>query len=198
MQKLTKELAKKLMAAKGEARGATLKVDWEHVLQEKGGKGLRKLEAKMAELGYPLKYKEIKAMRFYPIGMDVISMLAIKELFNYDEKKFEEMGGSVVQFSLFLKVLMKYFLSIPTVAKEVSKMWKRHYTIGDMSVSEINEEKKYVILRLENFQIHPIYCPIIRGYLAKVLGMVVKSLATCEETKCAFKGDKYHEYLMKW
>lgn len=186
------------MQIKGESRGVTLKVDWEYILQEKGEKGLRKLEAKMAELGYPLKYKEIKPMHFYPIGMDVLSMLAIKELFNYDEKKLEEMGGSVVKFSLFLKVVLKYFLSIRAFAKEVPKMWRRHYTIGDFKAVEINEKKKYVILRLENFQTHAIFCPIIRGYLAKVLGMAVKSSASCKETKCAFKGDEYHEFLLKW
>jgi len=198
MVKLTKELAKKLMAIKGEARGVTLKVDWEYILQEKGKKGLSKLEAKMADLGYPLKYKEIKPMHFYPIGMDAISMLAIKELFNYDEKKFEEMGGSVVKFSLFLKVLLKYFFSIQIVAKEIPKMWQRHYTIGDLRAHEIREEKKYAILRLKDFQVHPIFCPIIKGYLAKVLGMVVKSSATCKETKCPFRGDEYHEFLIKW
>ena len=62
-QKLTKELAKELIKIKGEARGETLKVDWEYVLQKEGEKGLKRLETKMAELGFPIKYKEIRKER---------------------------------------------------------------------------------------------------------------------------------------
>ena len=43
------------MKVKGEVRGAGLKVDWEFILREKGEEGLKRVEDRMAELGFPLK-----------------------------------------------------------------------------------------------------------------------------------------------
>jgi len=197
-QKLTKEVAKELVKIKGEARGVTLKTDWDFILLKKGKEGLEKLEAKMAELGFPIKHKEIKVMNFYPIGMDAISMLAIKELFNFDEKDFEELGAYELKLSFFLKIFLKYFSSLQLMAKEAPKAWQEHYTVGKLQISEINEEKAYIVLRIENFNIHPLYCFVLKGYFSKIIQMAVKTPVTCQETKCPFKGDKYHEFLIKW
>jgi len=197
-QELTKEMAKKLMEIKGEARGITLKVDMEFVLKEKGQEGLKKLEEELEKLGYPIKYKEINIGAFYPIGLDVINILAIKKLFGFDEKKLKEMGMTVPKFSFFIKLILKYFFSIKRVLKEISKTWRDHYTVGDLKVIEVNEEKKYLILRLENFDIHPVCCPTIEGYFMTTCQMVVKGQTTCTETKCTFRGDEYHEFLIKW
>lgn len=198
MKQLTKELAQKLMEVKGEARGMTLKTDWQFILLKEGKEGLKKLEDRMAELGVPIKYKEIKSMDFYPIGLDVISMLAIKELFHFDEKDFEEMGGSAIKFSLILKIFMKYFVPLRSIANQVPKMWREHYTIGDLEMPEFSEGEKYIILRLKNFRVHPIYCISTKGYFSKIAEMLVKSSVDCEETKCVFRGDEYHEFLLKW
>ena len=110
-EKITRETVKKLMAIPGEARGVTLKVDWEFILRKEGKEGLEKLERKMAELGYPLKFEEIKTMDFYPIGLDALSMTVIGEVFNYDKQKFIEIGETALKFSIFLKVFLKYFVS---------------------------------------------------------------------------------------
>ena len=195
---LTKKEADKLMKIEGEVRGMAPKVDLEFIIEKKGEQGLKKVETKMAELGFPLKYKEIRVMDFYPLGMDVILMLVIKEVFNFDEKDFEQWGRSVVKFSLFLKIFMKYFSSLKLTAKQIPKIWRKYYTVGNLEIPEFSEERRYAILRMRNFQIHPIYCNILGGYYSKVTEMVVKAPVTCKETKCMFRGDKYHEYLLTW
>jgi len=58
--KLTKEFAQKLMEIKGEVRGVAFRTDTEYILREKGEEGLKKLEDKMARLGYPIKYKKLR------------------------------------------------------------------------------------------------------------------------------------------
>jgi hypothetical protein len=65
-QELTKEIIKKLMEIKGEAKGVTFKTDAEHILKEKGDEGLKRLEAELESLGCPIKYQQIKAMAFLP------------------------------------------------------------------------------------------------------------------------------------
>lgn len=195
---LTKREAENLMKIKGEVRGMALKVDLDFVLEKKGEQGLKRVEAKMAELDFPLKHKEIAPMDFYPMGLGALSLLAIKEVFNFDEKDLERWGAAVVKFSLIMKIFMKYFGSLKLIAQQVPKIWQKHYTIGALEMPDFSEEKRYVILRVRNFQIHPIYCLIHKGYFTKVAEMVVKASATCKETKCVFKGDKYHEFLLTW
>jgi len=195
---LTKKEAENLMKIKGEARGMTFKVDYEFIIEYKGEQGLKKVEAKMEELGFPLKYKEIRPMDFYPIGLSAIFLLAIKETFNFDEKDLEKWGRSVIKFSLIMKIFMNYFGSLKLVAQQIPNIWRKHYTVGNLEMPEFSEEKRYAILRLRNFHISPIHCSIYRGYFAKTTEMVIKAPVICKETKCMFKGDKYHEFLLKW
>ena len=197
-EKITREKAQKFMSIPGEARGVTLKVDWEYVLKKEGEQGLKKVEEKMAELGYPLKFNEIKTMDFYPLGLDALSMAVIAELFNYDKDTFIEIGEMAVKFSIFLKVFLKYFVSPQQVVSEAPKMWRKHYSTGDLKIIEFNMDKGYAVLRLENFSLHKIHCYNLLGYFSKILEMIMKAKVTGEEKKCTFEGDKYHEYFLKW
>lgn len=195
---LTKKEAENLMKIKGEVRGMTFKVDYEFILEEKGEEGLKKVEDRMAVLGYPLKYQEIKTMDFYPIGLSAIFLIVIKEVFNFNEQDLERWGRSVVKFSLIMKIFMKYFVSLELIAKQIPTIFRKHYTIGELKMPEYSEEKKYVILKLRNFQLTPIHCSIYKGYFAKTAEMVVKTPVTCKERKCMFRGDEYHEFLLTW
>src|SRR3989344_5526915 len=109
-QNLSKELAQKIMETKGEARGTALKTDSDFVLREKGEEGLMAVEKTLKELGFPIKYKEINTMEFYPIGLRIISILAIKETFVLSYEQIEEMGQSAPKVSLIVKLFLKYFL----------------------------------------------------------------------------------------
>ncbi len=199
-QELTKEIAKKLMEIKGEARGVTFKTDTEYILKEKGEEGLKKVEEELEKLSYPIKYKEIKTMEFYPVGLRALSLIVAKKVFNFDDEKIKEMGFFATKKSLIIKLFIRYFLSVQRVVfKEAPKMWGKHFTVGELVPVELNEEKKYAILRLKDFALHPIYCTYLGGYFCGVLQMLVKTpQLTFEETKCIFKGDEYHEYLVKW
>jgi len=199
-QELTKELAKKLTEVEGEVRGVVLKTDGEYVLKEKGEEGLKKVEEELEKIGYPIKYREIKTMEFYPVGLRVISLLVIKSVFNFDDEKIKEIGVFATKVSLIIKIFTRYFLSVERVFFiEAPKIWRKHWTKGDLIPIELNEEKKYAILRLQNFSLHSIYCVYLGGYFCGVLSMLLRATKMIpEETKCVFRGDEYHEYLIKW
>jgi|YelNatPaOPRAMG01_1025707.scaffolds.fasta_scaffold08839_2 hypothetical protein len=200
LQGLTKEVAQKLMEIKGEVRGVVFKTDAEYVLKEKGEEGLKKVEEELEKLGYPIKYKEIKVMGFYPVGLRALSLLAIKKVFDFDEEKIREIGFFATKVSLIVKLFIRSFLSVERVFfKEAPRLWKKHWNVGELIPVELDEAKKYGILRLKNFSLHPIFCCFLEGYFAGVAQMVIKSpQITCQETKCTFRGDEYHEYLIKW
>ena len=195
---ITKQDIQKLKAIKGDTRGVAFKADGEFILIREKEEGLKRLEERMKELGHPIKYEEIKSMDFYPIWLRGLELLVIKELFDFQRKDFQELGAFQTKTSLIVRAFMKFFISPEVLSGQVSKIWRRYYSVGDLSVSEMNTKNKFAILHLKNFALHPLHCQLLEGYFANAEKMVVGSPVTCEETKCIFKGDEYHEFYLRW
>ena len=195
---ITKEIAQELMSIKGETRGMAIKDDFEYVLLKKGKEGLEKLENEMKNLGYPIKYKDIKVMNFYPSGLEPIVMIATNKVFDFTKEDFRELGKFSARLPLIIRLFMKYFGSLDMIVKNIQKMWRTYYTKGNLKVVDFNKDKRYVIVRLEDFALHPFYCIGLEGYFSTIVSMVIKGSATCQETKCVHRGDDYHEFLVKW
>lgn len=197
---LNKEIVTKLMAMPGEARGVVFKTDGDYVLKQAGEDGLRKLEEELSTLGCPIDYKGINALSFYPIGLRIISLLAIKKVFAFDDVKIKELGAFASKTSLMVKLFINYFLSVHEVFfEEAPKIWHKHYSVGDFTPIELDEKKKYGIVQIKNYQFHPVFCVYLGSYLCGFFQMLIKSPSfTFEETKCSFRGDGYHEYTIKW
>jgi predicted hydrocarbon binding protein len=195
---ITKEILKKLMKIKGETRGSSIKGDLEYIVFREGKEGLKQFEEEMERIGYPIKYKEIEAMGFYKIGLEAITFLVMKKLFDFHEEDFVRMGEFNSKVSIILRLFIKYFASLDLLLKQAPKIWRDSYTVGDLKITEVNEEKRYVIVRLENFYHHPLHCFTVKGYMYSIIKMIKKGSVTCQETKCVHKGDKYHEFLLEW
>jgi len=203
MQEITKEEIEKLMSLDIKARGVVLKTDSKYVLEKMGKAELKKVETCLEVMGHRLEYKKIEDMAFYPAGLRMLSLLAIKETFKLDEKEIKEMGFLATKKSAIVRVFAKYFVSVGRVfSEEAPRLWQKHWTRGTLNPIELNQEKKYAILRLEDFDLHPLYCSVyLPGYFSGILQMVVNtSQVKCEPTKCTFslKGDDCHEYLLEW
>ncbi len=198
MEKLIpKEDLEKAMKMEGEARGAAIREHLDYILQKEGKEGLGKIEKELAGVGLP-RYGEIKNTNFYPIGLYALTHEAIEKIFHYNEAEFEDMGRFNAKFSLVIRLFMRYFVSLEKITKEVSNMWRRYYTVGTLTAPEYDAEKKYVILRLEDFAPYPTYCYMVRGYFAELLEIIVKTKVAVKETKCIFRGDQYNEFLLTW
>jgi len=136
---ISKKTIDQLMQAKGEVRGVVLKTDEEYIIKEKGEEGVEKLERRLKELGHPIKYNEIKIMSFYPVGLRALSLLTIKEVFNFSDEDIRKMGTFATKMSLIIRLFTKYFLSKERVVmKESPKMWKKHWTVGKLVPVELN------------------------------------------------------------
>lgn len=199
-QELTKEAAQKLMEIKGECRGMHLKNDAQYILAKKGEGALKKVEKELERLGCPIKYKEIRAFNFYPVGLRAVSLLAIKKVLNLTDEDIRDLCGYAAGVSLIVKLYLKFFYSIPKIVEKASKIWREYFTVGELKITDYNEEKGYCILQKKGLDLHPLFCgPCLEGYIANLVKMVVKSgKVTCKETKCPFRGDKLHEFLVKW
>ncbi|MFH0791929.1 MAG: hypothetical protein V1905_01815 [bacterium] len=162
------------------------KTDEDYIVREKGAEGLRQLEDLLHALKCPLVYSEIKTMDFYPLRWRIISLLAIKEQFDFSDEKIKEMGTAAPKFSLITKIFIKYFSNISLTIKQVPSIWKRHYGVGELTATMADENARIVILRLIDLNIHPVFCVYLSGYFSTIAQMVTGSQVLCRETKCFF------------
>ncbi len=197
-EKITKEVIEKLMQVKGECRGAVLKADADFILREEGKQALKKFEQKMAELGYPINYKETKDVDFFPLGLRAVQLLVLQKFFGFNREKFRQLGKFQSKAPLFIKLFVRFFVSLEMVNKKAPEMWKKHFTVGDLEVQEFSNEKRRGLVVLKNFDLHPLVCWVLEGYFASIVSMTVGNEVACEEIKCTFKGDDSHVFSVKW
>lgn len=195
---ISKNELEELMSLKGEVKGTGIKTHGDFILKEEGRRGLKRLEDALAGAGYPIKFKDVKSTIFYPFGVEAIVLLAIKRLFNYDDKKFNEMGRFHAKSSLLIRLFMKYFVSMERIAKQGPNLWRKYFSVGDLEIIEIDKKKKCVILRVKNFKFHPLHCQVLTGSIPIIIQMIVGQKVEGKETKCIYRGDEYHEFLLQW
>ena len=194
---ISKEEFEELMKTEGEVRGVAFQTETNFVLEKKGKDVLKKLEDEMARLGHP--YSNIKAMEFYPLGLLIVALTIIKKLLNFTDEDFQEMGKFEAKSSLIIRISMKYFVSLDRIVKEVPKMWRKYYSIGDFQITGLNKEKKEAVMKIENFDLHPILCQVFIGYFTSLIKMITKSdQITCEKTECSSENSECHQFYIKW
>lgn len=197
--KSIKEIIKEVMAAKGEVRGLILRQDLEYILKKKGKEGLKKVERCLEDWGHPMRYKEIKNTGFYPAGLRALTLLAAQEIFDWQEQEIKNLCAYHLRAPLAMRLFMKYFVSLSRVLEKAQAMWRDYWTVGEMKIIEFNKKEKYIILELKDFDLHPIFCCCLGGYLQEITEFVTRNPeAICKEIDCSFLGGTSHKYLLKW
>jgi hypothetical protein len=195
--KISEQERQRIMLIPGMVRGVVFKTDFEYILNKLGEEKALLLKNKLSGWKIPINYQEIKPLDWYPVGLRVISLLAIQETFGWGDKEIFNLGSSSPKYSFPAAMLMKYFVSIRVAVKEASKLWQKHYSVGKLVVAKIDE--KEVVLQLKDFKIHPVLCVSLEGYFFCIAHYVIRSKEiTIQETKCVFRGDPFHEYSIKW
>jgi len=197
---LNKEIAQRIMKFEGKIRGMDLIADAEFILEKEGREALKRVEEKLKTIGFPIEYEKIKSMDFYPGGMKALSLLAIKEVLGYTDREIEEMGKAAPKISFIIKIFIKYFGPISKFFyAQTPKIWEKYWTVGKFIPVKLEEKEKWAIVRVEELDLHSIYCIYLKGYFSTVTKMVTGGQKiTCQETKCPFKGNEFHEFLLKW
>jgi len=110
------------------------------------------------------------------------------------------MGEAATKYGFLVRVVLKYFLSIKQAWQMCSLAWKKYYQVGRVEPIEFNEKEKYIILHHKDFKIHPILCTYLYWGIFVGFGRFTAKTKkiTVEESKRMFKGDPYHEIVMRW
>jgi len=198
--KLTKKEADRIMKVKGNTVGAVLKTDYQFILSKKGEEGVRKVEARLKELNCPVKFKEISTFKLYPESQGCLTMLVMLEVFGWDESKVFDLAYHAPFNSQVTKFIVGNLLSVEKAFQNASTYWRKFADFGDLSSPEYNIEKKYGVLRLENFKkYHPTAEEYMRVFLIRLFEIITQSKnVKVVLTKSLFKGDTYDEFKITW
>jgi len=195
---LKKEL-ERMMAIDAYTRSVVLKAHADYILKKEGRQGLEKVEKAMAELGWPVNLKKIDIFSWKRDGLLVGVALVAKTIFNWPDEEVFLMGKEAARSSFLVRLTLRYLISPKIAFKNAYRLWERYYKFGKLETVELNEKEKYAILRVIRPKVHPIVCNYYKGYITQIGEYILgKGKVQVIETKCQFKGDPYHEYLIKW
>jgi len=198
-QVITRTEFQDIVKLEGQVRGSALNTDAAYIQSQEGKEGIHRVEESFRHLGYPLGYKHIKDMGWYPICVRVLSLRLIQDTFDLQDDDIVRMGDMAPKFSFIVKVFMT-FINLPERAlSRIPEYWGMHYSIGDMRVATVDERAGYMVVQLDNFNIHPVFCRYFEGYFRRLMqfGFVTQEVRG-RETKCVFDGAPYHEYHIAW
>jgi len=195
---INKKEAEKLMGIPGKTRGESFRGMIDYIREKSGEEDLKRLEKELNDLGYPLDFNNIEKLGWYPIGLGGICLTILRRIFNWKDEDFIDMGDSIPKFSFITKISMGYLSSPHSIFKIAPKYWRKYFTVGDMELVEWNEKEKYGILRLRNFKVQSDHCLFNLGFLRQMGKLAGLKEVTVQETKCPFRGDSYHEFIIRW
>ncbi len=183
----------------GKVRGEPLIDDIKYIENLKGKKEAEKIRKEMLKIEPEFDYNNIKGMSWYPGRWQILSLSLIKNYFNWKEEDFIKMGYAAPINSFIVKTILRYFVSLEKTCREVPTYWQKHWSIGDLELAEFSTKKKKIVFELRNFKGHPSLCAAFKGYAKRITEMSIKdSIVKVEETRCPYKGDKYHRFKITW
>lgn len=188
-----------LMNITGRVRGAVFETDAAYIRNRYGDEGLGKLNAALAEVAQPIDYESVNSMEWFPLGLRALSLLVIKDVFNWNDEQIKEMGDAAPKYSFIVKLLMKFFVSPAVAFQHAPEYWVKHYDIGKLDAVELDEEGRRAVIHLHDFRVHPIYCRYLEGYFQRLFKfMYPKSRIEIKETKCMCNHSPHHEFIVTW
>lgn len=199
-QVISQEKAQKLSIIEGKTRGIAMKPDVQFILRKKGKEGLKEVEGKMEELGTPMDLDNIKTGDMYPIGIRTIFLLAAKEVLDFSNEDIKEMGEEVPKYSSIIRFFMRSFMmDQEKFFQKAPVFWERFVTIGRVSVPFFDEKEKKAVVRLEGFNVDPVFCPYVEGVFSSFVKIITgNKQVKSQESHCFFHGGDYHEFTLEW
>ncbi len=198
-KKSLQEIADELKKFKGKVRGEAFRTRANFIRQKEGEEGIKRLENKMAQLGAPVKFDEIKPTEWVNEGVNSLCVPVAKEIFNWTEEDVFELGKFAFKTSFLTRSVLRYLVSLKTALKIIPKYWSSYYDFGSLQAGEFNEKEKYGTIIKKGYKTHPLLCIQHRGYFFAAANLILgEKNVTVEEIKCVYKGDPYDEYIIRW
>ncbi len=196
--KAFKEEVEELMRKKGEVRGEAINSHRDFIIFKEGKEGLKRVEERLSDLGYPVDFNKIEGYKMYPAALAILVVLVAKKEFNWPDEMTKEHGTFNLKNSFILKMFLRHFVSLDKLCEIMPKFWNKEYNFGSIEVIN-NEGHNEATIKVFDYDLHPINCIAFQGIAEEIIKYVVKTdEVLVEETKCIHRGDDYHEYTIRW
>ncbi len=195
---IDREKINKILKIKGKIRGDVLKTDFKYILEKQGQKSLEELNKQFRKIDENFDYYKIKNTEWIPLSWKIILMETSKLSFKWTDQDIFALGYSASSNSFITRTLIRYFISTERTFQESPKYWEKYWGIGKLEPHYIDLDKKYLVIRLKNFEIHPDLCIYMRGHFKAFAELLLRKKVEIKETKCSFKKESFHEFEIKW
>jgi len=193
-----KELIK-IKKLKGDVRGCCIKEIIELLKRKKLEREIQKIEEKIRSYNFYLDLKKIDLLEMYPLSEKIILLYSIFEILNLKKQDIKMIGEEAAKLSFANKTLTKFFTSLKVLFDKAPEIWRWYFDFGKILPIELDENEKYLLFRIENFNVPRLYCIFLNGFFETVIGYVIKEeKIKIEELKCTAEGDKFHEFKIYW
>ena len=197
MYVISKKEIDEFMSMPGKVRGVTLYTDAEYIRRHEGEESLRHVEQETREMGYPIDYRNVKTMDWYPIGIRGVSLFAIRKALNWNDEQLRELGRTAPKYSIVTKLMLRYLVSPEMLVRRLESYWRKNYSRGYLSGKVAD---KSLLLYLKDSGIPEPLFPYLEGYFAGVLGMIIGNYEriSIEHKKRLDGGKECYELVLKW
>lgn len=196
-EKLKKQ-AEEILKKEGNTRGENYLIA-EYVEKKYGKNKVKELEELISYLlGRKYSFPEGRPKGWYKEAIDVVIILAAKNLFKWSDEKIFEVGKFHALHSFTMRVLLRYFVSLDRLSKDAPKYWEKHFDFSELEVVRKDNENNLKI-RIKGYKFHPVMNNFYAGYFQAIANGVISSEEIrMEQTKDVYKGDPYIEYKISW
>ncbi len=177
-------------------RAYTFAPNIEYIKEKRGELGVSMVLEDMKRKGYELDMKLIKKPDWVPIELRKQFLYSVRDTLGWDADKIYAMGYSAPRLSYVLKIYFGLFITAEKAFSEAPNMWQKHYSGSNLRIGEKWEKGGTLII--EDFDLDPLFCRYIEGYLQGFGDLSKSKNVRVRETKCTFKGEAYHEYTVTW
>ncbi len=198
---LLQEDIEKILKSEIKIKGEGLLEDKKYILNKFGQNVLLRIEREISALtGKEFSYKNISSYEYYPIAFSVLLTLILKYDFKFSEEEIKEFGKDTLKLSFWIRIFLPHIVSLKYLPQEAKKIWRRYFmNAGKLEVERIDEDNHNIIIKITEFDIHPLYCRQIEGTISQLFSYIFKKkIVQVDEVECTFKGGNNHKFSISW
>jgi len=197
---LSKEIADGLLKKKGFVLGKDLLSLASFVREKEGDGGLTLVKDELKIIGNAFDFDKVDPASKYSIGIIPIIILILKNQMNWEDIDISELGRSATKPSVAEDVFwIRHFTSLEKSFEKLPERWRESFDIGELEKVSFNRGLKQAIVRIKNFDLHPIICRYLEGFIMGAFGRGANDgNVLIKEKKCFYKGEGYDEFVLDW
>ena len=198
--KIPKEEIEKVLKIKGHINGMAILEDKKFILEKLGEEGVKTMEKNLSEaVGEKFSYSQFKSFKMYPLHLSVLTTLSLSYDFDFSDEKLREFGEEGAKVSLMIKLFLRNFVTLKQVSEQAERIWKKYFDVGKLKIENFDEKEHHMVIKITEFDAHPLYCIQIGGVIHQLLSYILHSdNLKVEEIECSFKGGESHKYKVTW